>query len=246
MMMLLATLAFWVLCLATFLPRAGRARLASRTRREWVLDGLGLIVQGWVVPLVAAAVLAPLWRLLVPSLAGFLSPPGWVTFLVGFVLVDYLYYWNHRLFHASSALWSLHRVHHTVSSLDVLGTSRNSLWSSFFIVYVWATSLATYLLADPAPYLVAVGVTVMLDLWRHSALDPPEILSRALGVLFVMPRDHAWHHAGDGTHGNYGANLVVWDHLHGTRFAQARSPEQLGLPVSGALADEILRPWKLG
>lgn len=241
--MIVGIVAFWALMIATVARASGRAELRSRDAREWILDLVGLVVQGWVVPLAAAYLLAPLWRWVAPAWAGVIEAPAWATFLVGFVAVDYAYYWNHRLFHASARLWALHRVHHTLRALDVVGTSRNSLWTSFFIVYVWATSLATYLLADPSPYLWAVTATVALDLWRHSALQPP--LSRWLGLVFVLPRDHAWHHAGDGHHGNYGANLILWDRLHGTRCAEVGAPPALGIPASGRMTDELFRPWAL-
>lgn len=244
MSLVLSLAGFWALVLATFAPAARRASLRARARREWVLDVGGLLLQGLVIPLVAAWALVPLWRALVPSLEGVVRVPAVVSFLVCFVGVDYLFYWNHRLFHGTR-LWSLHRVHHTLAVLDVLGTSRNTVWTSFVIVYVWATSIATYLLADPTPYLVAVAVTAVLDLWRHSPLDPPESVARVLRGWVVLPRDHAWHHAGDGRHGNYGANLMVWDRLHGTYRGGADAPDALGIAPEGSLTDELVRPWAL-
>jgi sterol desaturase/sphingolipid hydroxylase (fatty acid hydroxylase superfamily) len=239
-----ATAAFWALVAATFWPRHRRAGLTARQPRDWLLDVTGLLVQGLLVPLAAAWLLHPAWRGLAPGWADVVTLPGWVSFAVCFVGVDYLYYWNHRLLH-TAALWPLHRVHHTLPVLDVVGTSRNSLWTSAFIVYVWATSLAQYVLADPAPYLAAVTATAILDLWRHSPLHPPPAVARWLRGWLVLPRDHGWHHAGDGEHGNYGANLILWDRVHGTHRAGADLPGALGVPRAGTVTDELLRPWAL-
>lgn len=245
MTLAISFVAFWGLVIATFASVDRRASLRSRARREWILDVGGLLIQGLVIPLAAAWLLAPLWRRLVPSLEGAVVVPGWLAFAVCFVGVDYLFYWNHRLLH-SARLWPLHRVHHTLAVLDVLGTSRNTVWTSFLIVYVWATSIATYVLADPAPYLLAVALTAALDLWRHSPLELPAGLSRVLRGWLVLPQDHAWHHAGDADHGNYGANLMVWDRLHGTfRGRDEARPASIGIEPAGTLADELVRPWSI-
>lgn len=244
MSLVVSAVAFWALVLATFAPRARRTSLHQRGAREWWLDGLGLLIQGLLVPLVAAHLLAPLWRALWPALEGRLELPAVVSFGLCLLGVDYLYYWNHRLLHGAR-LWSLHRVHHTLEVMDVLGTSRNSLWTSFLVVYVWATSLASFVLADATPYLAAVTLTAVLDLWRHSPLDPPPWLARLLGGWLVLPRDHAWHHAGEGQHGNYGANFLLWDRLHGTAHPAVTRPTQLGLPRAGTVLDELTRPWTL-
>ena len=61
-----------------------------------------------------------LWR-------GAVEVPSWLAFVISFVVIDYAYYWNHRLLHG--ALWRWHAVHHTASRLDVVVTSRNTLWT---------------------------------------------------------------------------------------------------------------------
>ena len=38
--------------------------------------------------------------------------PTWVVWAVGLLLVDFLYYWWHRLSHVVNVLWAVHAVHH--------------------------------------------------------------------------------------------------------------------------------------
>ena len=199
---------------------------------EWVIDLSGLAVQSIAVP-AAAVYVASFCRGTVPSFAGVLHISWAWSFLLNFVAVDYLYYWNHRLLHGP--LWRWHAAHHTAKSMDVLITSRNTLWTPILIVYVWANAAFLYLLADPRPYLCAVAVSSLLDVWRHSGWG------RFSGGLLVSPADHAWHHGSGLPHANFGANLSVWDRLHGT-WRGGEAPKSLGLELEDSLWKKLVMP----
>lgn len=195
-------------------------RYFARDRGAWVVDASGLVIQG----MIAAALV---W--LVPYRRGMIDIPFLPAFLISFVAVDYAYYWNHRLLHG--ALWRWHAVHHTASRLDVVVTSRNTLWTPLLIVYLWAGAAAVLLLRDPSGFLLGLSLTAVLDLWRHSPLIPPPALRRALSWIVVTPHEHAWHHSRSRTDVNFGANLTLWDRLHGTFEASDALPSQLGLEL---------------
>jgi sterol desaturase/sphingolipid hydroxylase (fatty acid hydroxylase superfamily) len=166
------------------------------------------------------------------------------TFFLSFVAVDYLYYWNHRLLH-SPFFWNVHQVHHTVTHLDVLGTSRNTLWASFLIVYLWVHSFFLYLLADPTGYLLGVSLTSALDLWRHSQLTIPSKswLYHYLSPWLILPQDHAWHHSSQSPNCNYGANLKLWDKWHGTYYEESELPTEIGTATSLNFTQKLLFPF---
>jgi sterol desaturase/sphingolipid hydroxylase (fatty acid hydroxylase superfamily) len=119
--------------------------------------------------------------------------------------------------------------------MDVLITSRNTLWTPLLIVYVWANSVCLYLLADPRPYLFAVAVSSILDVWRHSGWG------RSSNGVLITPADHAWHHGSTLPHENFGANLALWDRLHGT-FRRGESPRSLGLELEDSLWKKLVMP----
>jgi sterol desaturase/sphingolipid hydroxylase (fatty acid hydroxylase superfamily) len=236
--------------LATFwgLAIASRALLPRKSRQDWWLDGLGLVMQGLVIPLLQVTAIAALYAQLFPQWAHRLQMPGPVAFGLSFAVVDYLYYWNHRALHR---LWPLHAVHHSIGQMDMLGTSRNSLLSSFCILYLWVNGLGLYLLQDPVPYAWGATLTAMLDLWRHSSLQPTGAVARWLEFVLILPQDHAWHHASlerGESFGNYGANWKLWDRLHGTLIQQSGAPAQLGIALQGKLKQSWVRQllWPFG
>ncbi len=205
------------------------SELVQKPFRDWILDSTGLWIQGLLIPLLQLTLLQWLYQQLFPGWSHCVLLSGGLAFLLSFVAVDYLYYWNHRFLHSRWG-WFAHQVHHTVSTMDVLGTSRNTLWSSFLIVYLWVHGLFIYVLDDPDAYLVGISLTAALDLWRHSQFSPA-IDSRLYGWLspwLVLPQDHGWHHHSAAHACNYGANFKLWDRLHGTLYQSVQWPSTLG------------------
>lgn len=204
-----------------------RDLLFKRTKGEWGIDLACLLVQGVGIPLSAIVlsqyVLIAFW----PSWQGALRLSPFWAFGLAFFGVDYLYYWNHRLMHRKR-LFPLHRLHHSPRHMDVIMTSRNALITPWFMIYFWAHGLFLFLLQDSLPYLYGVALTSGLDLWRHSGWSLPQKLEQVLGGVFITPNQHRFHHCRVGQHRNFGANVNLWDRLHGT-FALQKSQGPMGV-----------------
>jgi sterol desaturase/sphingolipid hydroxylase (fatty acid hydroxylase superfamily) len=222
------------------------ASLRAKSREDWILDGIGLCFQGLLIPALQLGLIYYVYNQVIPGDRGILTLHPLLAFGLSFVGVDYLYYWNHRLLH-SQWLWPLHLVHHTMTERQVLGTSRNTLWTSFLIIYLWIHGLFIYLLQDPTAYLVGVSLTSILDLWRHSDIEPipGTKLYRFLSPWLILPLDHAWHHASNMSGINYGANLKLWDQLHGTNYTPETLPPSLGISTGLTLTQKLFWPFKM-
>jgi sterol desaturase/sphingolipid hydroxylase (fatty acid hydroxylase superfamily) len=238
---------FLILTAITFAVRESRRVVLGRNGEDWLLDVAGLIVQGVAIPLLQTTLVYGLFSLLLPPAKGVFEVHPVIAFLLNFIVVDYLYYWNHRLLHRSE-LWDTHAVHHTAERMDLFITSRNTLWSSLLIVYVWVNGFFIFLLKDPRAFILAVSITASLDLWRHTAFTfkPDSILHQAIAFLFITPNEHAWHHSTHQPNKNFGANLSVWDKLHGTYFSPRQLPKVLGIRSSLNLTRRLLFPFQTG
>ncbi|NQY99316.1 MAG: sterol desaturase family protein [Bdellovibrionales bacterium] len=234
-------LGFWSLMILS----ASKIKMASslRNRWDWIIDSFGLLAQGLLVPLFASMALQPVIKMLAPNTIGALNWGSWACFFLPLTLVDYLYYWNHRILHRPK-LWPIHRLHHSARSMDILITSRNSLFTPLFIVYIWVHPVFLVALENWHAYLLGVAASSVLDLWRHSALSTPDFLKN-LNWLIVLPEDHSFHHSSESEGFNYGANLSLWDRIHSTYKPRQFHPKEIGEQLqSEELKHLFFSPWK--
>jgi len=217
-------------------PRAGSARA------DHVLNLAGLAIQGAAIPvagyLIATHVLAPAW----PGAAGRLAIGWWGAFALNVVVVDFLYYVEHRLFHRLRVLWPLHRCHHASTALTVWATSRNALLVNVLFVYFLVNPVLGFICDQPEGFFFGAALTASLDLWRHARL-PAACTPRWLGYLLVTPLHHHLHHSPDGQRVNFGANWIVWDRLFGTAQAPDGYPARYGTPDAPGPWRQFLLPW---
>ena len=218
-----------------------RKQTLSRSAQEWTADLVGLFIQGIIIP-AFPFLMIPLLDLAFPTFKK-IEMNVLFQFFLSFVVVDYLYYWNHRIFHKRS-LWSVHRLHHSSRYLDIFATSRNSLVTSFLFVYVWAQILGMFLLKDSTPFMLGLGFTFALDLWRHSGIRHNQMIHSFFGWALILPDQHVLHHSLTGRTKNYGANLCWWDKLHGTYSATIIPNQNLERLSDRNIWRELLIPWK--
>jgi sterol desaturase/sphingolipid hydroxylase (fatty acid hydroxylase superfamily) len=215
--------------------RKGQAML----RPGWLRDVVFLLGNGHFFPLALGSVFAACaaWTMDVMQAAGVrldVSPvprwPLWVQFLVFLVVADFLQWCVHNLLHRVPWLWTFHKVHHSITTMDWIGNFRFH-WMEI-VVYRAAQFVPLLLLAasPEATFWVFVAGTA----WGHFNHSNLDVGLGPLGYVFNSPRMHLWHHdisSEGGPAKNFGIVLSLWDWLFGTVFwPRERSPAQLGYP----------------
>jgi sterol desaturase/sphingolipid hydroxylase (fatty acid hydroxylase superfamily) len=243
---MLVLIFFSVLIILTGLNYQQRMHLRHKKISEWIIDITGLFFQGVIIPGLQILFVYKIYNFVLPSYKEIIYVHPILAFCLSFIFIDYIYYWNHRLFH-SPLLWSIHRVHHSVTQMDVIGTSRNTLWTSFLIIYLWLHPCFIYLLNDPNWYIFGASLTSGLDLWRHSIFTPKNnsLLHQISSPWLMLPQDHSWHHASENIFGNFGANFKLWDKIHGTYFASESMTDKLGVELDFHLWKQLFLPFNL-
>jgi sterol desaturase/sphingolipid hydroxylase (fatty acid hydroxylase superfamily) len=178
--------------------------------------------------LVSAPVLAAIsllvpdsWRL---SLLSGLPPVA--GFAVFWILGDAIQYWIHRWEHRNPALWRLHSVHHSQTTLTFATSWRNHVLEQLFINVLMFVPLL--LLGMPAWYwLPAVLLQYLFEALQHSDLN---WRYGRLYPVVVSPVFHAIHHARERERHdtNYGKILGVWDWMFGT-LSRGDRPARYGV-----------------
>lgn len=142
-----------------------------------------------------------------------LDPTSPWTWLLGFVAVDFCFYWAHRSLHRYNLLWGAHQPHHSSEDFNLSTALRKG---AFQTAFDWPFYLPLALLGLPLPlFLVLLGAQLVYQFWIHS-----QHVGR-LGMLewfMVTPSNHRVHHGQNDRYidKNHGGVFIVWDRLFGT------------------------------
>jgi sterol desaturase/sphingolipid hydroxylase (fatty acid hydroxylase superfamily) len=143
---------------------------------------------------------------------------------------DFLQWCIHNLLHRVSWLWTFHKVHHSITTMDWIGNFRFH-WMEILVYKAAQWLPLAWLGASPEAALAVAVVSTAWGDFNHANLD---VGLGPLGRVFNSPRMHLWHHdlSSEGAPAkNFGVVLSVWDFLFGTAYwPRERSPERLGYP----------------
>ncbi len=158
------------------------------------------------------------------GLLNYFAIPWWMAVLISIVLMDFVIYLQHVMFHAVPLLWRLHRVHHADLDIDVTTGTR------FHPIEIMLSMLikVVVILVLGSPVMAVVIFEVLLNatsLFNHGNVRMSLALDRVLRLLLVTPDMHRVHHSieEDETNSNFAFNLSIWDRLFGTYRDQPRA-----------------------
>lgn len=225
-------------------------------RRGWLLDCCYWLftplvterLARWATILVIVAFALSLgWGLDPVALAAGFGPvarqPRWLQAVELIVLLDFIGYWMHRLFHGRR-LWRFHAIHHSSEELDWLAALRVHPVNDILNRIVPAIVL---LLAGFSAGVVA-GV---LPVFAIYAILLHANVSWDFGPLrrvIASPAFHRWHHTSEaeGMNRNFAGLLPVWDIVFGTYYMPGRQPVRFGVTdaVPSNLVGQLTWPFR--
>ena len=206
-----------------------RRRIARRgydgsEARASLAVALGNVFTGAVTALLLGSVFATAYRYAPVHW----SMGDWRVWIVGFVAVEFMYYWFHRCSHTVRWLWATHAVHHTPEEMTLLSSLRLG-WTNL-LSFGWVFYLPLVLAGfDPRMVFGLLALDLHFQFFLHT-----EAVGK-LGPLewvFNTPAHHRVHHASNDDYldCNYGGMVIVFDRLFGTlREERADQPIRYGL-----------------
>jgi len=151
--------------------------------------------------------------------------PIWILWLMTFVLIDFIFYFYHRISHRSRFLWAIHMSHHSSEEMNFVVAYRQA--------WLGPISKVPFFMILPIigldPTMIAVA-GVLSTLW--GIVGHTQIINK-LGPfewIFNTPSHHRVHHGSNAQYidRNYGNLLIIWDRFFGT-FEPEIEPVKYGL-----------------
>ena len=147
--------------------------------------------------------------------------PMWVEVVLAVVVLDFVMYCQHVMFHAVPALWRLHMVHHADLDFDMTTGVR---FHPIEILLSMVVKMAVIGALGAAPLAVILFEMLLsaTSIFNHGNIALPRAFDRLLRLIVVTPDMHRVHHSAiaNETNSNFGFNLPWWDRLLGTYRAQ--------------------------
>jgi sterol desaturase/sphingolipid hydroxylase (fatty acid hydroxylase superfamily) len=219
-----------LLLIAVFEILAPRRPLTTSKRSRW-FGNLGVVV----ISAVLLRIVFPITAVQLAIRAGqsgwgllnVMHLPYWLVVVLSIVILDFIIYLQHVMFHAVPTLWRLHMVHH--ADLDYDLTTGIRFHPIEILISMVIKFSAIMLLGTPALAVVLFEIILNgLAMFNHGNFFIPLGLDRVLRWFVVTPDMHRVHHSvfPSETNSNYGFNLSWWDRIMGTYRAQPRLGHQ--------------------
>jgi sterol desaturase/sphingolipid hydroxylase (fatty acid hydroxylase superfamily) len=210
-----------VLLVESVVPRRRPAdTLAARWFGNVVLAVLDTVIVRTGFPIAALALsllcLERGWGLL-----NVVALPAGLAFLATVLLLDFVVYAQHYLFHRIGFLWRLHRAHHTDPDFDLTTGLRFHPLES-----IVATSVTLLVIlgvgAPPLAVLTWQILSTAQNFLEHANVRIPAGVDRVVRLLLVTPDMHRIHHsaAPGESRANFSNMFSFWDRLFGTYLEQ--------------------------
>lgn len=149
---------------------------------------------------------------------------SWSSWLVAYLLFEFIGYWIHRWLHTYQLLWAIHIVHHSSDQYNFSVALRTNM-IQYLMHFLHFPAMLFGI--TPLQFFVMYYVNNFITLLFHTKIFGG---SRLWEVLFVSPRLHQIHHAYNDVYldKNYGYTLIIFDRLFGT-YQPYSEPIKVGI-----------------
>jgi alkylglycerol monooxygenase len=136
-----------------------------------------------------------------------------LTWLLFFLVLDFLYYWAHRWSHEINFMWGGHVPHHQSQEYNFTTALRQGAFQDTLHMPIFLPMAV--LGCPPGVFIVLLTFNKFYQFWIHTRL-----IGKVPGIEGILntPSAHRVHHAVNDIYvdRNYGGTLMLWDRLFGT------------------------------
>ena len=174
--------------------------------------------------------------------------PLWLEVTLTIVILDFVMYMQHVMFHAVPVLWRLHMMHHADLDYDLTTGARFHPLEIIISLGIKGGAI-TVLGAPPVGVIIFEILLNGMSMFNHGNFFIPLGIDRVLRLLVVTPDMHRVHHSvfPNETNTNFGFNIPWWDRLCGTYKPQpAKGHEQMTIGLNQFREPSRLTlPWMI-
>jgi len=238
------------LAIAAWETMQPRRSLVLSTARRWLVHGSFVVLTRAAIWLAFPVSAVGISIAVAGSRYGLLNRgelPFPIRFVLTFLLLDLVLYFQHYLLHKVPLLWRFHRMHHSDREYDLTTGIRFHPLESLYLQGV--TLLAIALTAPPISAVICFElVNVVQTFFGHANVRLPARIERVMRLVHVTPEIHRVHHSLERSdhNTNFGAIFTFWDRLFGTLRNEPRLGEaqfQFGLQEVSAM--QSVRLWDM-
>ncbi len=140
------------------------------------------------------------------------QPSVWL-WIFTFLMIDFLYYWFHRISHKIKFFWAFHLVHHSSPWMNLTTSYRLNWLAGLISPFFYLPAILIGL--PPEMVIVSYAVNLFYQFFLHT---------EAIGKLGFLehiidtPSSHRVHHGSNDQYidKNFGGVLIIWDKVFST------------------------------
>lgn len=169
---------------------------------------IGTVITGLIIKAIAIQVLIQAHNISPVKL-----PDNFISLFSCLLLLDFLYYWAHRIGHNTSLGWASHIVHHSSRQFNFsVGLRQGVTQHAFGVLYIPLAFIGF----PPEIILAAYVISAAFQFFSHN--NYIKKMPAWIEYFFVTPSHHrVHHHSGKAAYGkNYGGLLILWDRIFET------------------------------